>query len=977
MFYTALLPWRRPYVSTTSPIVRIGVAILPVFSREKSEAVLNRRPRKSALWYFAHFVLASLGVLFLSSQAGATTYYVDCNGGSDGNEGTSPAAAWKTLAPVNAKQFAPGDSLLLIMGCTWTGTLQPGGSGTNGNTITINEYGTASTMPHIEGGGATEAVLLSGQQYWDINNLEVSNQASSSGTRRGVRVIATGVSNHIHLVGLNVHNVSGELGTDATSKNTGGIGFESTGGAGASFDDILIQNCTINDTDDIGIYLDADSGTAPRSSNWAQAKWNNVVIEGNQISDIGKNAVVVRSSDTPIIQNNVINGSSTRLHGNAIYTIGTLNAVIQFNEIYNTALTGYSGLEDAAVDPDNDSNGTVIQYNYSHNNAGGMANPNMIPGAGNYCDGTIIRYNISQDDVNQVIQFSGAATNTQIYNNTIYIGSGLSPIIFGAHLWGGTGGWANDTTYSNNIIYNAGTGTYDLGGSTNNVFDANLFYGTHPSSEPSDSKKLTSNPLLQNPGSGGTGINTLDGYQLDSGSPAIASGVVISNNGGRDFFGTTLPNTAPDRGAAQSAAITCSAPSAPAGLTAAATSSSQINLGWNTVQANCPVTYSLFRSTVNGFTPSGSNQIASGLTGTTYSDMSLAASTTYYYLVEGVDSAGASAPSNQASATTGSNGGGGNCAVICIDSGATMGTGSWDADADFTGGGTIDHANTINTSNVTNPAPVSVYQSARDAATGATFSYTIPGLTAGTSYLVRLHFAETFFTTAGSRVFNVSINGTQVLTNFDIVAASGGENIANIQQFTEAANASGQMVITFTSVTNNALISGIEIDSTTPPPPSCTSICIDSGSTTTVTPFVADADFTGGGTIDHANTINLSKVTDPAPEAVYQTARDGATQASGVGAPFTYTIPGFTAASNHTVRLHFAETFFTAANKRVFNVSINGTQVLTNFDIFAAAGGENIANIQQFTVPANASGQYVITFTSVTNNALISGIEVD
>jgi hypothetical protein len=80
---------------------------------------------------------------------------------------------------------------------------------------------------------------------------------------------------------------------------------------------------------------------------------------------------------------------------------------------------------------------------------------------------------------------------------------------------------------------------------------------------------------------------------------------------------------------------------------------------------------------------------------------------------------------------------------------------------------------------------------------------------------------------------------------------------------------------------------------------------------------------------------------------------------------------------NHTVRLHFAETFFTAANKRVFNVSINGTQVLTNFDIFAAAGGENIANIQQFTVPANASGQYVITFTSVTNNALISGIEVD
>jgi hypothetical protein len=772
--------------------------------------MLNRRPGTGTLSCFAYTLLT---VLCLSPLAHAATYYVDCNAGNDGNAGTSSSAAWKTLTPVNAKVFAPGDSLLLIMGCTWTGTLQPGGSGANGNTITINEYGTPSTMPHIEGGGATEAVLLSGQQYWDINNLEVSNQTSTPGLQRGVRVIATGVSNHIHLIGLNVHNVDGQLGADAASKNTGGIGFESSGGAGASFDDILIQNCTVNDTDDSGIYLDADSGTAPESSNWAQAKWNNVVIEGNQISDIGKNAVIVRSSDTPIIQNNVINGSSTRLHGNAIYTIGTLNAVIQFNEIYNTALTGYAGLEDAAIDPDNDSNGTLVQYNYSHNNAGGMANPNMIPGAGNYCDGTIIRYNISQDDVNQIIQFSGAATNTHIYNNTIYIGSGLSPTIFGAHLWGGTGGWANNTTYSNNIVYNVGTGTYDLGGSTNNTFDANLFYGTHPSSEPSDPNKLTSNPLLQDPGSGGTGISTVGGYQLESGSPAIASGVIISNNGGRDFFGTTLPVTAPDRGAAQSAPVSCSAPSAPANLTATATSSSQINLSWSAAQASCPVTYSVFRSTASGFAPSASNQIASGLTSTSYSSTSFAASTTYYYLVEAVDSAGPSAASNQASATTSAS----MCSSICIDSGSTTAVAPFVADTDFSGGSTIDHANTINLSKVTDPAPAAVYQTARDGTTqasgvGAPFTYTIPGFTAGSSHTVRLHFAETYFTTTGSRTFNVTINGTQVLTKFDIFKAAGGENIANIQQFTVNANSSGQFVITFTSVVNNALVNGIEID---------------------------------------------------------------------------------------------------------------------------------------------------------------------
>ncbi len=134
-----------------------------------------------------------------------------------------------------------------------------------------------------------------------------------------------------------------------------------------------------------------------------------------------------------------------------------------------------------------------------------------------------------------------------------------------------------------------------------------------------------------------------------------------------------------------------------------------------------------------------------------------------------------------------------------------------------------------------------------------------------------------------------------------------------------------------------------------------------------VSPFVTDVDFTGGGTISHANTIDLSGVTNPAPMAVYQTARVG---------NFSYTIPGFPAGSTHTVRLHFAETFFSSTGSRTFNVSVNGTQVLTNFDIFAAAGAKNKAVLESFTVNANANGQYVIQFTSVVNQSLVSGIEV-
>jgi hypothetical protein len=151
-----------------------------------------------------------------------------------------------------------------------------------------------------------------------------------------------------------------------------------------------------------------------------------------------------------------------------------------------------------------------------------------------------------------------------------------------------------------------------------------------------------------------------------------------------------------------------------------------------------------------------------------------------------------------------------------------------------------------------------------------------------------------------------------------------------------------------------------------PPPPPGGAIQINCGGPA-VAPYVVDVDFGGGSTINHANVIDLSSVTSPAPSAVYQTARIG---------NFTYTMPGFTAGSSHTVRLHFAETYFATAGSRTFNVRINGSQVLTNFDIFAAAGAKNKAIVQSFSANADGAGSYAVQFTSVVNNSLLSGIEI-
>jgi Glycosyl hydrolase family 12/Cellulose binding domain/Fibronectin type III domain len=107
-------------------------------------------------------------------------------------------------------------------------------------------------------------------------------------------------------------------------------------------------------------------------------------------------------------------------------------------------------------------------------------------------------------------------------------------------------------------------------------------------------------------------------------------------------------------------------PSAPSGVKGTPASSSVINVSWtaDTAPANCTISsYNVFRSTTSGFTPSSSNQIASGVTSTSYSDTGLTPSTTYYYVVEAVDADGTSAASAQAAAETSAASGGSACHV--------------------------------------------------------------------------------------------------------------------------------------------------------------------------------------------------------------------------------------------------------------------------------------------------------------------------
>jgi hypothetical protein len=81
----------------------------------------------------------------------------------------------------------------------------------------------------------------------------------------------------------------------------------------------------------------------------------------------------------------------------------------------------------------------------------------------------------------------------------------------------------------------------------------------------------------------------------------------------------------------------------------------------------------------------------------------------------------------------------------------------------------------------------------------------------------------------------------------------------------------------------------------------------------------------------------------------------------------------------YQVRLKFAEIFDKQAGQRVFDVSINGNRVLQNFDVFATAGGADIAVDQTFGNIAPSSGEIVIEFDgtgSVDPNPKIGAVEI-
>lgn len=508
-------------------------------------------------------------------------FYVDAENGNDNAAGIDENSAWKSLDKVNSVTFRPGSRLLFRSGQSWTGQLTPKGSGMAGSPIVVDQYGRGE-KPLIQGNGAEATLLLNNQEYWEINNLDITNYnpdeeggialelweakniadyvnadlppkaEKNNSPKLGIKITANdrGAVRHIHLKNLVVHGVNGTIIPDGAdengaSKNNGGIGFEITGnGKPTWFDGILVEGCVIRDVDRTGLFNRSvwDHRTLTENTDWVPSK--NVMIRGNHFQRTGANALIVRVADGPIIEHNLFEYCAIKGSGNAAFSFNTDNAVWQYNECRFTKAN--IGDNDAGgIDSDYRSKNTLIQFNWLHDNDFGML---VTGGGGSFNEGTVVRYNIIERDGRKehrtdqkkfAIKVSGGATHTKIYNNTIYTDGSQDSIFLVFHKKWSV--WPAETAYYNNLFLNEKEAFVSLGGSTVNVFEGNIARGK--------GAPELSNIQGDSPGiiAAGTGP---DGYKLRKGSAAAGAGRIVPENGGKDFFGNKVAGSKkPDVGA--------------------------------------------------------------------------------------------------------------------------------------------------------------------------------------------------------------------------------------------------------------------------------------------------------------------------------------------------------------------------------------------------------------------------------------------
>jgi len=364
------------------------------------------------------------GSLAMPGTVPAADYYVS-SGGADASAGTAEAAAWKSIARVNAASFRPGDRVLFQAGRDFPGNLRLGANsaGRSNAPVVITSFGAGRAR--LRSGGET-GITVENAGWVTISNLVVVGDGATNNTGYGVR-FENGLEGFQRLEGVRVEAV------EACGFGMFGLFIS---GRQAGFEHVRIVGCDLHDNLRAGIEI---SGRL----DWNSPLYAHADVEVRRCrahDNSGDPLYVKNHSGSGMVLYQVDGGrvADCRAWGNGrlcrqanggvgIWACASRGVVIERCESFENRTGGGDG---GGFDLDGGSTDCVLQYNYTHDNDG----PGLLVYTYRYAShsdrGNVVRFNVSDHDSRKTRTYAGlwvrndgnGMTGLKVYNNTVRMG---------------------------------------------------------------------------------------------------------------------------------------------------------------------------------------------------------------------------------------------------------------------------------------------------------------------------------------------------------------------------------------------------------------------------------------------------------------------------------------------------------------------------------------------------------------------------
>jgi hypothetical protein len=388
------------------------------------------------------------------SLSGPTTYYIR-PGGSNTAPGTSPAAAWRTLARASRAVLKPGDRLLLLGRHAYAGqlTLNSADAGNVTKPVVISSYGTGRPTITSRANGImvfdTEGVI--------IRNLVITGHGAFTPKYAGIQLFsdrAKGRLGHVFISRVNVsrfgfgvsigaiHDGAGFRHVRVTSSslhNNLDAGLVSygpdytVGARGYAHQDIYVSRVRAfrNPGDPQNTIHNTGSGIQLGSVRGATISYSQTFANGGSGGTSSEGPIGMWAYDsTRVVMNHNVSfrNKSSNVHDGGGFGLDkdTSDSVLEYNLSYGNHGVGLL-LYNAPTDPIGQT-GNVVRFNISYGDAtesrhvmGGMAAGGRINNATFYQNTVVMTGSRNEQPAFKV---TGIQSNVRVLNNILISAAG-------------------------------------------------------------------------------------------------------------------------------------------------------------------------------------------------------------------------------------------------------------------------------------------------------------------------------------------------------------------------------------------------------------------------------------------------------------------------------------------------------------------------------------------------------------------------